>query len=78
MEPNNDSNADIPYIITPQVYSWKSNNVIDTHSTIMTQPNHHNIPSSRVSNYDTKTELKVQYLNIIGYNTNATVETSSA
>ena len=43
----------------------------------MTQRNHHNIPSSRVSNYDTKTKLEVQYLDTVGYNTTATVETLS-
>jgi hypothetical protein len=76
-EPNNDSNADIPLIITPQAYGWAPNNEIGTHSIIMTQSNHHNTISSRVSNYDTKTELEVQYLDTVDYNTNATVETSS-
>ena len=77
-EPKDNSNADIPHIITPQAYSWAPNNNIDTHPTKLTQSNHHNIPSSKVSNYDTNTELEVPYSDIVDYKTNATEEPSSS
>ena len=71
-EPNDNSNANIPHITNPQAYSWATNNVIDTHPILPTQFNHHNTPSSRVSNYDTNTELEVPYSDTIDYKTNAT------